>query len=427
MSIVPVSGKETTKRIERGLRLVTGPFPHLSGLAAATRITLDDRVPTMGVFASGRLVANAQFVARLNESDLVFVLAHELLHLALRTHERAKGSDRVEFNYAHDYIINDLLRAELGVQTIPANGLDMPGARNRAAEEIVREMRKDRQAESKSQVWDGQTVSAQRVFGGGAGRGQQGKQGEGSTGRSAANEPGDVLTSECEREMYPEEADRVEAETARIRAIAEKALALGMAIGAMRGHRGAGSGGTTQSVTALRGLYRTPWQVTLQRWVESVAPSDRSFLRPSRRGFDAGEVVLPGRKRESWKLNVVLDTSGSMDDAMAGVLGTIAELCDALGVDHVRLVQCDAEVTSDERIDPGALMTYRIAGYGGSDLSPALVHLAEDPETRAVLVVTDGDVAIPREPMPYDVLWLLTQDRGHFTPPYGRVLPLVTH
>ncbi len=45
-------------RIERGLRMVTVPFPHLAGLVAAARVTLDDRVPTMGVFASGRMVAN---------------------------------------------------------------------------------------------------------------------------------------------------------------------------------------------------------------------------------------------------------------------------------------------------------------------------------------------------------------------------------
>ena len=37
--------------------MVTVPFPHLSGLAAAIRVALDERVPTMGVFASGRLLA----------------------------------------------------------------------------------------------------------------------------------------------------------------------------------------------------------------------------------------------------------------------------------------------------------------------------------------------------------------------------------
>ncbi len=102
--------RATLERIARGLRMTTVALPHLAGLAAATRVALDERIPTMGVFASGRLVANPQFVRRLKENELVFVLAHELLHLALRTHDRARGAHHLEFNYAHDYIINDILR-----------------------------------------------------------------------------------------------------------------------------------------------------------------------------------------------------------------------------------------------------------------------------------------------------------------------------
>ncbi len=86
--------KATLARIARGLRMLTVPFPHLTGLAAAVRVDLDERVPTMGIFASGRLVANRAFTDRLSNDDLIFVLAHELLHLALRTHDRAVGSSR---------------------------------------------------------------------------------------------------------------------------------------------------------------------------------------------------------------------------------------------------------------------------------------------------------------------------------------------
>ena len=122
----PPADREILARIEKGLRMLTVPLPHLAGLAAAVRVALDERVPTMGIFASGRLVANPAFTARLNDNELVFVLAHELLHLALRTHDRAKGSGRLEFNYAHDYIINDMLRVALGRS-------DDPGRRSRHA------------------------------------------------------------------------------------------------------------------------------------------------------------------------------------------------------------------------------------------------------------------------------------------------------
>ena len=98
----PGADRHQLKRIERGLRLLTVPLPYLAGLAAAVRVSLDDRVPTMGVFASGRLVVNPAFAEKLKENELIFVLAHELLHLALRTHDRARGSHHLEFNYAHD-------------------------------------------------------------------------------------------------------------------------------------------------------------------------------------------------------------------------------------------------------------------------------------------------------------------------------------
>jgi len=175
------SSARTLARIENGLRMVTVPLPHLAGLAGAVRVDIDDRVPTMGVFASGRMVANREFVGRLKDDELLFVLAHELLHLALRTHDRAKGSGRLEFNYAHDYIINDILRVELGFASIPAGGLDMPGAREKSAEEIVLAFRKGgSQMRSQTQVWEGQAIAADRIFGGQQRPGQRGTEDDGA-------------------------------------------------------------------------------------------------------------------------------------------------------------------------------------------------------------------------------------------------------
>jgi predicted metal-dependent peptidase len=391
----------TLARIEQGLRMVTVPFPHLCGLVGATQVTIEPRLPTMGVFASGRLAVNPDFVRKLNDADLLFVLAHEMLHLALRTHDRAKGSGRLEFNYAHDYIINDLLRAELGRTTIPANGLDMPGAKEKSAEEIVLEMRRrqDKRA-TRTRVWDGAPGAP-----------------------GAGEEDGDVLSDVRERELYPGEADAAKARREQLRALAAKALALAEAMGALNAARGLAPGARKQNVDALRGLYRAPWQLALQRWMESVAPGERTFTRPSRREAGAPDVVLPGRLRQGWLLNVVLDTSGSMTDDLPRALGAIADFCDAAGVDQVRLVQCDAAVNADAFVDPADLASCEIAGYGGSDVTPALEHLAGDARTRAVVVLTDGDVGFPPESPPFHVLWVLPRaSMTGFAPPYGRVV-----
>lgn len=404
--------RTTRARVERVLRLVTAPLPHLAGLVAAARVSLDERVPTMGVFASGRLVVNPGFVARLNDRDLLFVLAHEMLHLALRTHDRAKGAGRTEFNYAHDYIINDILRSELGVAVIPASGLDMPGAKTKSAEQIVLEMRRRGDSiASRSQVWEGQPVSAAQRF-------------PRDAGPPGHHDGGDVLDGAMERDWYPGEASDQRDAAERIKALAARALSLAEAMDAMRG-RGTTPAAATQNVIALRGLYRTPWQLALQRWMASVAPGERTFTRASRRNALQSDVVLPGRRREGWLLNVVLDTSASMSGEIATALGAVADYCDAAGVDQIRLVQCDAEVTADEFLEPEALAEHEIAGYGGSDLSPALLHLAEDPTTRAAVVITDGDIEYPPQPMPYEVLWVIAAGaRAQFSPPYGRIVSM---
>ena len=413
-----LSHRDTLARIHKGLRLVTVPFAHLSGLVAAARVSIDERVPTVGVFASGRMVANPAFVARLKDNELVFVLAHEMLHLALRTHDRARGADRVQFNYAHDYIINDMLRAELGFQTIPAGGLDMPGAREKSAEQIMLEMRKNAaQMESKTRVFDGESTTLGRLFQ--PGHGDQ-------KGSANADEAGDVLGDALEKQLFPNEAGQQAAQAEAMKALAAKALSLAKAMGAMKGMRGFGGGGETQTVTALRGLYRTPWEVALQRWLESVAPGERTFTRPSRRGEACTDGVLPGRRREGWLLNIVLDTSGSMSDEIPRALGAIADFCDAVGVDQVRLVQCDTAVTADDSVDPVQLENFAVTGYGGSDLSSAMEQLAGDAAVRSAIVITDGEIDYPHVAPPYSVLWVLPQDpqnrNAPFDPPYGRIV-----
>ena len=410
------SDRATLKRVENGLRMVTVPLPHLGGLAAAVRVSLDWRIPTMGIFASGRLLVNPGFAARLKDNELVFVLAHELLHLALRTHDRARGSGRLEFNYAHDYIINDILRVELGFASIPAGGLDMPGARARSAEEIVIEMRRNAELmQSRTQVFEGKQVSVRRMFGQGGGQPADGQP-------KNNDEAGDVLADKTEREMFPADAQEQAKQKAAIDEIAARGMALAAAIGALKG-RGHGASSDSRTMLAQRGQFRPAWQQALQRWIESTAPGERTFSRLSRRGSERADVVLPGRKRQSWMLNIVLDTSGSMTDALTSALGAIGDFCDAAGVDQVRVVQCDTAITSDIALSPDELTTFNVSGFGGSDLSPAMVLLAEDPQVTAVVIVTDGDIAFPAERPPYGVLWVLPQaGMSNFNPPYGQVL-----
>jgi hypothetical protein len=52
-------------------------------------------------------------------------------------------------------------------------------------------------------------------------------------------------------------------------------------------------------------------------------------------------------------------------------------------------------------------------------------YLADDQHVRAVVVITDGEIAYPAERMPYELLWLVPERfASAFTPPYGRVVSM---
>jgi predicted metal-dependent peptidase len=411
--------QDVLDKVQEGFRHVGLTFPYLVGLIRKVQVQFDRRVPTMGIFASGRLLANPEFVRTLSPRDLLFVLAHELYHLMLRTHERGEGTNPRDFNFAHDFIINDLLRDELQYEYIPAGGLDWPGARFLSAEKILAEM--DRHPS----MHLGAPQSWGLVLGDGeSGDGESGD-GESGDGQGPA---GDVLDGRLEKDWFPETADQEQQARAQdVQEQAARALSLQALMESLSGRRrGTDPSGRQDAVAALRGLYRPPWELALQRWLESTAPSDRSYARPSRRGADRTDVVLPGRKREGWTLHIVLDTSGSMADELPRALGAIGDFCDAVGVDQVRLVQCDAEVGRDEILTPAEISRWQVTGFGGSDLTPALHRLAEDPTVGAAIVLTDGDIAYPEEPVPYNVLWVLPAWKApqEFTPRYGKVLTM---
>jgi predicted metal-dependent peptidase len=340
----------------------------------------------------------------------------------------------LRFNYAHDYIINDILRHELNFGKVPAGGLDWPGARLKSAEEILLEMEKNPDTvPGRTRVWKGQPAPTRGLFSPGSCQpeGDDGEDGEGEEEQPGGGDGdlqdarGDVFDEKAEQELFPgENAQDLEQREGVLKEEAARALSMGKLMDAMKGPgRGTAPGAASEVVFALRGLYRTPWEMALQRWLEAVAPGARTFNRASRRGADRTDLVLPGRKREGWILNIVLDTSGSMTGEIPRALGAIADFCDAVSVDQLRLLQCDTAITSDLFLMPSEVAKHQISGYGGSDLSPALRHLAEDPHVEAVVVLTDGEIAYPPERMPYDVLWVLPSYGSlAFQPPYGVVI-----
>lgn len=424
----------------QALRLVAATLPHLAGLTRLVRVKASQRVPVAAVAASGLVLVNPQLFSAMPLGDAAYVLAHELMHLALDTHGRQGRAEHLVANFAHDYIINDILSDELG-RDPPLDGLHSPGAREKSFEEWIVELSKESGAMRYARCW-----SAGKAGRPGSGHSRQPSPSPLSRALADAglieDEPeeppdfdeelsqGDVIPESRETEFEPELAPQQRQSTVRqVRKAAAKAASLAELKKQMEQADSNAAAGEAERgdalIEALRNAYHTPWQLALQRWMDALAPGDRTYARPSRRGADRTDVVLPGRNRQGWTLHIILDTSGSMEEHLSAALGAIAHFCESSGVADIHLVQCDTAVTRDEWLDPVGLAAFEISGFGYSDMRPAMSHLATDPEVTAVLMLTDGYIDILPQPPPYEMLWVLVghQDQS-FAPPYGHVLHL---
>lgn len=395
-------------------------LPHLAGIARRLRLEVDSRVPTAGVFESGRLLLNPDWFLARNRAEAAFILAHEMLHLALRTHRRQGDVETALFNVAHDYIINDIL-VEALEQPVPAEGLAWRGARHLSAEQIVRQIRNGTAPDHRSGGSESHPMRAALR----------------RAGLIPPDEPDEVfrdaLSAECERAWFADATpDWQQRRHREITQTLDRLASLKAIERCFSQQPGAGmSGRGRRQVERLTRHNCPPWQMALQRWMETVQPGRRSYLRPNRRSAASSELILPGRTREGWMLHLVLDTSGSMEDTFAAVLGVIASFCDAVQVEQIHVLQCDWEVTRDEYLPPEQLQSYALDGLGGSDMSPAMNRLAEDPQVEAAVILTDGYIDYPPEAPPYAVLWAVIRKEAYsdypyeeetFHPSYGQVI-----
>lgn len=459
----PRNGIADQMKIRTAVNLACACIPYLAGLAAKANIQLDDRIETACVFGSGRMLVSPEFFDSLNCEELAFVLAHEFMHLFLQTAQRRGSStDFRLINIAHDLIINEMVgKAFDRSDSPPGEGLDWrsyqkdfekkyPGqiwkpAAEYSLEELVQTLRPlqdkirncwklnkttqrpepkrsstlgDLLAEAGIQVDKHEEEQIRSV--------------DSSTPQRSLDdllgECGDVLTLEIEMSLFPDMTQQSVEDLIKeilqtvARCAAEQQVQIRLK-NITEHFPGTGTGDSENSYSLLRGQYRTPWEAALQRWFDATAPGERSWARPSRRGAFRTDVVLPGRKREGWTIHIVLDTSGSMSDELSEALGAIDQFCQVNGVESVHILQCDTEVTCDEYVELGDLEHFQAKGFGGSDMSPAMLRLAEDPDVEAVIVLTDGWIDYPAEPMPYETLWCITSG---YEPdfPYGSIVQI---
>lgn len=350
---------------------------------------------------------NADYIGRLDGSELEFALAHEALHCALGHFQRRQHRVKRRWDVACDLAINPLLAGE-GL-TPPPDALQIAAYAGMSAEEIypclddndLQETHDQHLYDSDAGEGGGETPpepeqeGAPRDAGGGQGRGADGER---SDGQGGAPQPPPLSANERERlEQQWRQHLAGAAQAARQHGDLPAALA--------------------RLVDRLLNP-QLPWRTLLAQYLSTVARDDFSYQRPSRR---EGPAVLPTLRSHRLELVAVIDTSGSIDDAL--LRGFVAEL-DALKSQlnaRVTLHACDRALAADGpwTSEPWETLAFpeALAGGGGTAFEPPFAWVERAGLHPDLLVYfTDADGTFPRHPPGYPVLWVV---RGPRPVPWG--------
>lgn len=343
-----------------------------------------------------------QYDVELRKQEYRFVMAHELLHVALRHHARRQGRDPFLWNVACDYVINGWLM-DMQVGTPPQLGLLYdPQLKDLNAEAIYDKIVNDLRMYRKKPSLQSKLERAYTTFGG--------------------KGVGDMLEG-------PRPDWWAHGEGTGLDDFYRRALAQGFQYHVQMG-RGLIPAGLIEEIMAI-GRPPIPWDVELAQWFDAHFPpleSRRTFARPSRRQSSTPDIPRPNLYKEpidekSRTFGVVLDTSGSMSRTLlAKALGAIANYALEREVPFVRVVFCDAHPYDQGYMLPEDIAgRVKVKGRGGTILMPGveLLENAEDfPKEGPILIITDTEC---------DRVTVKGTRDAAFLVPHGRRLPFPTH
>ncbi|WP_030847079.1 DUF2201 family putative metallopeptidase [Streptomyces sp. NRRL F-4474] len=363
--------RTTGERVEqrpwdRALNWFVSSYPLLGGLAAGLTVVADAELARAQDIAVAAVSATAGEIyvnplRTFEDDEWRFILAHEMLHAALRHGERRGGRDPYLHNVAADYVVNDWL-VQMRIGSMPEGLLHDPALRGLSVEEVYDRIATDLRRMRRLATLRG-----------------KGK--------------GDILGEPLAHGAGRPYADLDD--------FYRRGLVQGFDLH-VQGGRGLLPAGLVQEIRALAHP-PVPWDARLARWFDEYVPRPeavRSYARPARRQASTPDIPRAGRyhppeETARCTFGVVLDTSGSMNAALLGkALGAIASYAEARDVPAARVVFCDAAPYDAGYVPPTEIAgRVRVRGRGGTVLQPGidLLQRAEDfPPAAPLLVITDG-------------------------------------
>lgn len=358
-----------------------------------------------------KIYYNPDFFASLTVDEIEFVLAHEVLHMALLHGFRLGGRVHSVWNKAADYAIN--LTLKLCGFTLVRDVLYDTKWKGMSAE-IIYDKLASEQPDKKpddqgnpSAGQDGQDGQGGQDDQSGDQSGDQDDQSGGQSGGQGDPIPG--LGSDIMPAAYG--SDPAE-QASRMREIQQR-VAQATNVARMAGKLPAELERQIMEVLDPQ----VPWTDMLREYMLRSVKDDESWSRRNRR---FGGVYLPSRYTEAMGEVVLIgDTSGSMGQRETDQIAAEVNAIRAdLNPERIRVVWADADVSSEQVFEQGEDVHIKPTGGGGTDMRAPLRHVEEyDPVV--VILMTDGYTPWPDVEPPYPLIVCCSTDTNV---PFGDVV-----
>jgi len=356
-----------------------------------------------------RIVFYADFMDSLSKDDQLFVILHEMTHLALKhpllipvARERYSFSfDEMTFQEALDYTVNGFLnRANL---IVPSNALYNYSFDDwtcfQIYEELIRRKKQEQQQQQQSPTPSNDPASQP----------QQGGDPPQTPPQQPDPEPekkNDPPKGDYGQVKFPEKKNSKVLESQL-----DNLLLQASTISSAHGLTSA----------AIERLVKETFAVqidllTILSEILFAKNYDHYSMYKPNKIFLQDDIILPSRvEKTSGVISVCLDTSGSVsENDLAVFRGVLLALRQTFKGVRILIVPCDTSVCQSYRIEPDEPIDFSkviFHGGGGTKFLPALRHaVKEEPDADCILYVTDGfnswesqisEITIP-------IFWLMT-------------------
>ena len=351
--------------------------PFFGNMATRLKIVAADEWLMTAAVDGRNLYYNTQFFNAMNNKEIEFVIAHEILHMVYDHLGRRDYRNPMLYNIAADYIVNNLLvRDRIGDKPSIVDcfqDFKYEGWTSEAVyDELVKQAEKNGEEALKQlgEMLD-EHLDMDEDGDEGSSDGEQGKDSNGNT------------TSKSKPKYSKAEVDQIKDEV-------KEAM--------IQAAQSAGAGNVPAGVARMIKEMTEPkmnWRELIRQQIQSTVKSDYTFSKPSRKGQMSG-AILPGMNfQDTIDLAVSLDMSGSIgNDQAKDFLGEIKGIMEEFQDYRIKLWCFDTSVYNEQDFsaDGGEdLLDYEIFGGGGTDFMANWTYMKEnDIVPKKFIMFTDG-------------------------------------